>query len=199
VVLPTVIGYEQLTEESEIDGIKLKEYNQYVEKNQNFFISNFIKFSKFRSKFSFNIPAMVFPEYYFFYRKMNLYGIIFFVIRLALYVPNLVASLIDGYWASTIFSGLVSANISISNLEKILVLTGPVNYIVMFISAFFTNWLYFKKAKNEITEISREDINQVEKTDKIKAKGGVSKHNLIVSILLFHLLAFASIALINNL
>ena len=108
-------GYEQLTEESEIDGIKLKEYNQYVEKNQNFFISNFIKFSKFRSKFSFNIPAMVFPEYYFFYRKMNLYGIIFFVIRLALYVPNLVASLVDGYWASTIFSGLVGANISISN------------------------------------------------------------------------------------
>lgn len=184
---------ERFTDDSEIDGIKLKEYNQYLSKSQYFFIPQFIKFSKLNKKFAINIPAMFFPEFYFFYRKMNVYGILFFILRLFITIPTLISSAVDGY-----LSNYINVNISTSSLNNLLMVGTFLNYAILFCSAVFSTWLYFEKAKKDINKINSEDITESEKEIKIKQKGGVSKHYLSVSILMYYLIIIVSFIILNK-
>ena len=43
-------------------------------------LSNFIRFGNFGGKVAINIGALVFPEFYFFYRKMYKHGILFMLL-----------------------------------------------------------------------------------------------------------------------
>lgn len=83
-------NFEKITPDSDFDGVKIKDYSDYIGSNQLYFLANFFKFSKFKSKFSLNLPAMLFPEFYYFYRKMYFSGAIIFLIKILLQVPMLI-------------------------------------------------------------------------------------------------------------
>jgi len=163
---------------TDIDGIKIKDYNDYIEKNQFYFIPQFIKMSKTKSKFSINLAAMIFPELYFFYRKMYVLGMIFYILRLLIAIPSFIYLSRDGYLANTVIADLFQFNISTMQLNTLLKASNFINYPIMFVSAVFSNWFYFEKLKKDINQIYSDNISDTDRELKIKAKGGVSPRNV---------------------
>ncbi|MFA5658222.1 MAG: RING finger protein [Oscillospiraceae bacterium] len=165
---------EKITPETEIDGIKVKDMSDYVGKNQMYYLPNFVRFGKMKSKFSINIMAMVFPEIYFTYRKMYLTGILLFIFKILVYIPILDNLMRTGLMAAVPPFNMISLNMSDSALESLTEVLNFVMYAVSASCAFFANWIYYRKTVSTIKKVRLLDVPEEQKTLIIKTKGGVS-------------------------
>ncbi len=152
--------------ESEIDGIKIKEYNEYIGSSHLYFLSNFLRFSKFKTKFSANIIAFLIPELYFFYRKMNIIGIIVLILSVAFTSPLILMMLQN--------NNIINTIVSEQTLVDIYQFTNFFSIALKFGCATFANWLYFRKAKKDINLIKDKNLDSSIVVERIKEKGGVS-------------------------
>lgn len=171
----------KFTQDSELDGIKIKEYTNYVGSNPLYYITHFIRFEKFKNKMSVNFAAFAFPSFYFFYRKMYLHGIIYYLLALITYIPVLLSFAQAGYFDGTLFADIFSNTISKNTLEWMLTSSNLLNTALMFSASFFANWFYYRKAKKDIEKIKVQGILEDEIIDKIKAKGGVSPRSVFIA------------------
>ncbi len=171
-----------ITEDSEIDGIKVRDYSDYVGSNKTYFILNFLKFSRNR-KISLNFVAFIFPQLYFFYRKMNLAGIIFMVISMLTQIPVLYTMARSGYFDETIFVNMFTTTLSTSTMDILSSISSLINTTTMLTGGLFANWFYYLKAKKDILNIRSLDIPEGEKSALIQYKGGPSFKNLFAFVL----------------
>lgn len=169
-----------MPEDTQIDGIKIWDYNKYIGPNSFYYLMNFINFSKNKTKISLNFTVIFFPDYYFFYRKMYLLGGIFLLLRLIVSIPLLIILFASGYFGFTLFENV---NLSATNTDVILSALRLLFYGSSFVTSLFSNWLYFQKVKKDITQINSLEITPQQKTEKILTKGGTSPISMICAII----------------
>lgn len=181
--------------DSVIDGIKLEDYAGYVKNNPFTFLMSFIRFGKYGGKISLNMGAFLFPEVYFLYRKMRLVGIISLIISAALMVPVAIANFAVGY------AGLQIAFSFDVNSESFVMLSSICWYGLMLwrvIACLLANYIYYKKAKSDITHIRKTSDGEKEVKERLSAKGGVSLASAIFGYGMFASLVIGMVFLINQ-
>lgn len=181
-------------QDSEIDGIKLGDYAKYTGKNSLGLLSNFIRFGNFGGKFSINLGALIFPEFYFFYRKMYKFGSLILMIIILLSIPSMI---ILGMNMDFISSSLV--NVNNDNFILVYRLCSYLMMGVRFLCGFYGTYWYYKTAKKDITKIRSMNIDGDEDIikNKIAEKGGTSAPGVIAAITIYCVLTLIGIYLIN--
>ncbi len=165
--IPPFLNVGSITADSEIDENTVGEYTDYVGPKFYYYIPKFMRFSKSRSKLSFNFAAFFFPYFWFPYRKMPVLGIVSLVISFALSFPNLAeyVSELGGVSFGWLSSGSFAA---IYNVCAVL------SYVFSILCGLFANWIYYKKARRDILKIKSEVAEVTARKTAIISAGGVS-------------------------
>lgn len=157
---------------SEIDGIKLDDYAKYVKTNPLPFLSNFVRFGKFGRKVSLNIPAFLFPNVYFFFRKMTLIGIVMLVFNAFFDIPMMIELLQSGRAGYTIDLGIDTTG------KVFQALSGAawyLSFLVQFLAGFAANYIYYKKARKTILRFRADtSLTEEQVSEGISKAGGTS-------------------------
>lgn len=181
--------------DSVIDGIKLEDYAGYVKNNPFTFLMSFIRFGKYGGKISLNFGAFLFPEVYYLYRKMKLVGILSLVICAGLSVPIMMAQFAAGYGGFKIgFSFDV-------NSRTFMTITDICWYLLMawrVVSGLTANYMYYRKAKSDITEIRKTSDGEKEVKERLSAKGGVSLPAALIGYGLFTSIIIGTMFIFNQ-
>ena len=90
---PFTTPFGGVNPDENIDEVPVRDVAIFVGQNSSYFIPKFKQFSENKSWFSFNFAAMFFHGFYFLYRKMYLWGVLFLVVMLALDVPNVLTTI----------------------------------------------------------------------------------------------------------
>lgn len=182
--------------DSEIDGVKLDDYSKYVGKNQFSFLSQFIRFGKFGGKVSMNLGALVFPELYFFYRKMKKVGILFLALTFILSIPEMI---VVGQ-TSVMGMTLLGTNINVNSADFKYLYTAC-SYLIMglrFLAGLFGTYWYYRTARKDIMDIRQKNSGKDETIikEQISAKGGTSWIYVIVAATVFFvIIAFSYVGM----
>ena len=189
-------------QDSDIDGVKLGDLARYVGKNQFPFLTSFIRFGKFGGKASLNLGALLFPQFYFFYRKMPVIGVLYMLVSMALSIPTIMVLSLGGYLPSISF---VTENlIKSDSFNMAFNITSSLLMVTQCVAAIFANYWYYCKARKSIIAIRRQaegdDISEETETavrGRISQNGGVSFAALILSMLVFYTLVVLTIFVLN--
>ena len=186
--------------DSDIDGVKLDDYSKYAGKNQFSFMANFIRFAKSGTKVSLNIGALLFPELYFFYRKMPKLGSIMLILSLILSIPNIIFMGQSGDFGYTFIQ--TSINLNAGSFPMIYSICSYLSMGLKFLCGLFGTYWYYKSARNNILNIRKQmdgkaDEEQIKTA--ISEKGGVSWIYVIVAVTVMFILMTAMIIGINKL
>ena len=179
-------GQFTFDQNSDIDGVKLGDYAKYVGRNPMIMLSNFIRFGRFGGKTSLNLGAMLFPQFYFFYRKMPVIGAIFMFLTLLTGIPSLIYS----FQGEFMGVNLLSTNVDLNNQWFVLLLyaTSLLSLALRVVPALFANYWYYKKARKDIMAIRsayNDSGDEGSVKEQIEAKGGTSIPMLVISVLIF--------------
>jgi ribosomal protein L37E len=200
---PTLINYDDPLcgfnpEEVFDEDVKLSEIAEYVKCNTHYYLPIFKNIKKFGRPLMFNITALFFPELFFAYRKMPLYAIGAFLIRIFLVIPSFIAE-----FAGKNYPGLEEItnfanyfNTESQSFLMLLFIFQIANLIRMFYFASKANTMYYKKVITSIRFWKEfygqrnqfpEYFENVDSFDGLlKKKGGTS----IVLLVLFCILFF---------
>ena len=192
---PNAMRFDQ---DSDIDGIKLGDLARYVGKNQFSYLTSFIRFGKFGGKVSLNFAALLFPQFYFFYRKMNLIGAIYVLLTVALSIPTMMVLSAVGYLPSISF--VTESYVQSNNFLMIRNLASTLLMAVQCISALFANYWYYKTARRQIISIRSEadGTDEEEVRSAISRRGGVSLAAFILAVLVTYALMIGIIFAMNK-
>lgn len=190
-------------QDSDIDGVKLGDYARYVGKNQFPFLTSFIRFGKFGGKASLNFGALLFPQFYFFYRKMPLIGVIYMLVSMALSIPTIMVLSLGGYLPSISF--VTESFVKSESFTMVFNITSSLLMVTQCVAAIFANYWYYRKARKSIIAIRRQaegnDISEETETairGRISQNGGVSFAAFILSVLVFYTLTVLTIFVMNK-
>ncbi len=161
-------GYRQrITPESDVDGNTVDDYTRYVGPRFFYFIPKFLNFSKFGSKLSFNLSAFVFPHVYFLYRKMYLPGIITMILNIFLNIPVIITQMA--------MSQLIPTSVTESEtFIMVYYICSVISSVLSIACGLFANWIYYKKAKSDISKIKDTVLESGIQKFEIASKGGTS-------------------------
>lgn len=174
---PYLVNYSDplcgLDPNEDFDGAKLSEIGDFVGTNTHYYVPLFKQFKETGRKFSLNFPAMIFPEFYFAYRKMPLYALAAFFMRIISMIPRMIYFLsgTSAYGALSVFAS--QFNVSGSAFRGVLFISMGIYYVLMFTFGFFGNRFYYDHSIRKIKRIKElypgADIRPV-----LSAKGGTS-------------------------
>ena len=187
-----------LTQDSDIDGVKLGDLARYIGPNPLGFLPSFIKFGKTGRKLSMNIFAFLFPPLYFMYRKMKGWGLAAAVIMALLNLPVMIETFSSGSYELTIKFGIDVKSRNFQMLEQIAVF---VRMMLEIMAGFFANYLYYKQARRDIFRIYREseDEDRDAINERIMTKGGTSYGYMILSFMIYTIFSMGSLLLVAKL
>lgn len=181
-------GFVSIDEDTDIDGLKARDIADYVGSNKVYFLAQFMKFAKFKIKKSFNFCAFIFPEFYYFYRKMIGQGFFYLTLRIVLtvFMEGMLLNLgMSGEATTTEIVDRISTSPIWSGLFMGLSLLTLILYII---SGIFSNFWYFKKTKRDIGEIDQTAQSQTQRRETIARKGGTSFGIAIGAIAAYYLI-----------
>lgn len=170
----------KLTEDSDIDGVRLGDYFDYTGRKSLNLIANFVKFSKTGVKSSMNIVALFFPQYYFFYRKMNKEGIIYMLLWFVCVIPALILYGQTGMAGVTLFK--MPFDIESTAFVGIYNITQVLTTVTAIVAGLFANYWYYNQARRDIMRIRSEESDETAVRGKIREAGGTSWARVIVAI-----------------
>lgn len=183
-----------LNPDEEFEDAKLSEIADYVGTNTFYFLPLFKIMKETGRKFTWNLPGLIFPEYYYGYRKM--YGplILVTLVKMIISLPLLINWLnvydMSGTILHSLFSGI---DIHSADFALFMQITSVLSYAVIFVTATFTNWFYYRYVLNRISRIKfqigfpEENPTEEDKAklkEKLQQKGGTSKLFAAVLVLL---------------
>ena len=123
-----------------------------------------------------NFSAMLFPEFYFFYRKMIPEGMAALILKTLLSIPYAI------YLVYT-YSGSAAPSILEQqwylNLYNV---TYFLSYGVSLVCGLFANWLYYRKAKKDLGRIKSTVMEEGSRGSAIASAGGTSWINVIAAL-----------------
>ena len=181
--------------ESEIDGIKIDDYVKYTGKNSMGLISSFIKFGKFGGKIAINIGALVFPEFYFFYRKMYKLGVLFMTLTLLFSIPSMIVLGQSGMMNMTLLN--TNFDVQSNSFTTLYSLSSYMMMGIRFLCGFFGTYWYFLTAKSDIRKIRSTVTDDYEAGVQIVAKGGTSMTAVIVAVTVYCVVTLLGFYLLN--
>ncbi len=165
--MPQFMNIRTVASDTDVDGNTVGEYSEYVGGKFYYYIPKFLRFAKSGSKFSFNFAAFFFPQFWFAYRKMPLYSAIAILASVILGLP------------SVLVYGSQMGMISLPWLESSgFMMVDTVFYLLSNVFSFacgiFGNYLYYRKAKAEVTQIKQSVSDRILAVRKMQMEGGVS-------------------------
>ena len=192
---PNAMRFDQ---DSDIDGVKLGDLARYVGKNQFSYLTSFIRFGKFGGKVSLNFSALLFPQLYFFYRKMNLIGIIYMILTVAFSIPTIMMMSAAGYLPKISF--VTESYVNSSNFAMILNLCSSALMVTQCISAIFANYWYYKTARKKIMQVRTESAgaDEEEIRETITKRGGVSMAAFLLAVLVTYAMLIGAVFIMNK-
>lgn len=163
-----------INKDDDVDGNTVAEYTRYVGSNFFYFIPRFSRFAKGNRR-SFNISAFLFPDLYFFYRKMLPQGIAMLILTIILSIPSTIVAMVN--------YGIIE---SIPFVEETwFVYLGYaffiIAYVLRIVAGFLANNMYYNKAKKDIRKIKETVAELGERHAMLAANGGVSWKYVILS------------------
>lgn len=184
-----LVQTQRVTADMDVDGNTVGEYAAYIGSNKPYFIAQFLRFAKAKAKASFSFVGFLFPEYYFFYRKMYKEGIIATILTILFTLPNMIFTfnvdniekLMGGINVS-MFSAItndMSLNSSAFNMLYNVFWIG--SWAFQIVCGIFANYWYYKKARKVISKAKQSDSSQ-SVTEVISQKGGTSWGACILGI-----------------
>ncbi len=179
------IDIRPINKETDVDGNTVGEYTKYVGKSFYYYIPKFLRFSK-NSNVSMNFSAMLFPEFYFFYRKMIPEGLVALVLKILLSIPyaiylvytysgNAAPSILEQQWFLSLYN-----------------VTYFLSYGISLACGLFANRLYYRKAKKDLGRIKTTVLEEGSRNSAIASAGGTSWINVIAAFMV-QLIADAAI------
>ncbi len=182
--MPFGVPYqEQITKDTVLEGHTVGDYAKFVGSNMYYYLVQFVKFAKTATKISINFAALMFTEFYFFYRKMYAKGVIFFTVLILLSLPNLLLYVSMGQIPNIqLPEFLVGYE---KQLELAANICGMAAMTIRVLTGVMANYWYFTKAKKTLDEISSADISEEDKDLAVAAAGGTSVRAAIVSVTAF--------------
>ncbi len=176
--------------DEDFDGVRLCELADTVESNTHYFLPIFKRIKETGKSFSWNFPAMLFPEIYFAYRKMPLIALVAWAIKMFSLIPMMI-----GVFAESDIAVLVEIaskfDLRSSAFSVLNILTYVLDYGLMFFCGCFANSIYYKIAVKRTAKI-KNSVQLTELRDTLRRKGGTSPAWMIIFILL-DLLPYAAI------
>ncbi|MBP5267670.1 MAG: DUF2628 domain-containing protein [Ruminococcus sp.] len=184
-----------LTQDSDIDGVKLGDLARYVGPNPLGFLPSFIKFGKTDRKLSMNIFAFLFPPMYFMYRKMKGWGLAAALLLGLLNLPFMIESFSSGDYNITIKFAI---DVKSHNFQLLKQITMYVSMILEIMAGFFANYLYYKQARRDIFKIYREseDEDRDAISERIMRKGGTSYGYMLLSFMIYNIISIGSMLVV---
>lgn len=186
--LPPFLSVKTLSADENLDGNTVGEYTKYVGSNFFYYIPKFLKFAKGGQKLSFNFCAFFFPELWFFYRKLFPAGIIALVISVLSSIPSAIQTLVE-YGMIPAQNDFLGSNAYLTMSLVALVAM----YSLRFAAGIFGNWLYYKKAKSEISELKQTEPDPQKRLTAIGFKGGTSVPAVAIAIVIVTFATFVMI------
>lgn len=183
-----------LNPDEEFEDAKLSEIADYVGSNTFYFLPLFKIMKETGRKFTWNLPGLLFPEYYYAYRKMYgpliLVTIVKFIISLPLLINWMTAVDLSG---TILYDFVKGIDIKSVEFAAFMQFTSLISYILIFVTATFTNWFYYKYVLGRISRIKfqigfpEENPTEEDKArlkEKLQKKGGTSKSLAAVMVIL---------------
>ncbi len=165
-------GAITLDKNSEIDGIKIEEYACYIKSNPLYFIQNFFRFFKLKTKVSFNFGALFFPEVYMLYRKMYKWGILMLIVTFLLSIPSFMY-----YGTQDVMGYRFIKNASFVDDRTFEIIARATNYAlwgIKLLLGFLSNYLYYNSVRKNIRRIKEENPDDTQAKQIMALSGGVS-------------------------
>ncbi len=165
-----------LDSEQEIaDGVKVGEMAKFVGKSTQYFLLVFNKIRSFGSS-RFNFAAFLLNGIYFLYRKMYVLGIIFSTLNIGLTILDALVVVTPEY------TQILRQN-SVTTTQQAVLFYLPlvfqaIRLLIMFLSGFLANKLYYNHSTKKIKDIKLKSDN-TDITKKLEVSGGV---NLAIAI-----------------
>ncbi|MBR1751690.1 MAG: DUF2628 domain-containing protein [Ruminococcus sp.] len=185
-----------LDKNSEIDGITIEDYACYISSNPKYFIMNFFRFFKLKTKVSFNFCAVIFPEVYMLYRKMYRWGILMLLLTFAFSVPSYLYLGTQDFMGHTFIKS--AAFIDNSTFNIIYRATDYGFWGLRLFCGFSANYLYYKDVRRNILRIKQENPDDIQARQIMSLTGGVSWPAVIVGFTAMFGLFTALMMIMNN-
>lgn len=185
--------------ELDIDGNTCGDYANYVGNNRLYFLAQFVKFSKYKSKVSMNLIAFLFPEFYFYHRKMNIIGTLALILVVIFNIPAMIIYVQDSSIVNMLKNvGLykyLGNNIDIKSakFETISSIAFYGTIAIRITCGFFANLWYYKKANKAVTNIKASSMDTEEINEQIVKKGGTRPVAVVIAIVVYSLLTAATL------
>lgn len=174
--MPPFMNFERVSADTDIDGHTAGEYAQYVGADRSFYyIPKFLRFAKTGQKTSLNFAAFFVTPYWFAYRKMPLYSVLAIILSTLLSIPSAIVNL--STFGIINFSGIDSAQ-----FNMVYSLCSLLLFVLRILALMFSNWLYYKKAKNDLNSIKSEYSDAESRKSAVAKAGGVSIGYLVGSV-----------------
>lgn len=166
------------------DGTSAKEVVVYTAVNTPRYVKKFFFLNK-KNKLSWNWAAFLFPNSWFFYRKIYFPGVMFFILMAVSSVLALAINMVVG--GMTFSGGEEMANYIVSNIETInklpLILSfagAALNLVLRIVAGLTGDWSYRKNALERINLAKSNSDSDDSETVRIHKMGGV---NLFLALL----------------
>ncbi len=174
--LPPFINVQAISPETDVDGITVGEYAEYVRTNTVSYIPKFIRFAKYRKKLSFNFAAFFLSPLWFAYRKMPLFCAITALVSFVSSIPSAMEMMAQ--MGVTQFSALNNS----PTFTAVSAVCYILSYAVSIISGLFGDYIYYRHAKNDITAIKSEMTEVQSRKAAIYKAGGTSIGYVLAAI-----------------
>ena len=160
------------------DGTSAKEVAVYTAVNTPRYVKKFFTLGK-KNISSWNWAAFLFPNSWFFYRKMYFPGIMFFILMVLSGVMTMAINLVFGgmtFQTTNEMANYIAQNIeTINKLPIIIAFAGvAVNLTVRVTAGIFGDWIYRKTAIERIKAAKDDKDFETDETIRINKKGGVN-------------------------
>lgn len=182
---------QKITPDTDLDGNTAGEYASFVGQNRLYFLTQFFRFAKTKAKSSFSFVGFLFPEYYFFYRKMFGRGILIFLLTWLVSLPSMIITFnvdyIDKVFGSSeLFTPLLNdVNLKNELLNRLYDVCWIGSWALQILCGIFVNYWYYKHAKKVIEKAkAKSDGDKDSAASVITAKGGTSMGAMVLSICL---------------
>ncbi|MBR2805619.1 MAG: DUF2628 domain-containing protein [Oscillospiraceae bacterium] len=181
---PADINAEQFDPNEKIDGIPIKDWMKYIGSNTYYYLYNFKTQDRTNRKIAFSFSAMLFPFFYFMYRRVYKFAFIAAIVNFILNFPALCQ-----YYL--IPSG-ISIPIPAGTLETLSTVASILSIVVSLLWGLFAVWIYRRNAVAKMTQLHMESGSEDEYNYKLsKIAGPTFKGVLILAAVYVGLLAIS--------
>ncbi|MBP1561224.1 MAG: DUF2628 domain-containing protein [Oscillospiraceae bacterium] len=169
--------------DEDLDGVKMSEMGDFVGSNTHYYLPIFKRFKETHKSVSWNFTAMLFPEYYFAYRKMPLAALGAFILHAVSMLPVFIVYLSQFAEFGALSAMASSVDTRGTAFQGFMMICNAILYSLMFLSGLFGNRLYYNSALRKIKKVKETESGMILRQTLVK-KGGTSALLMVLFICL---------------